>query len=217
MFCLFGFFVFCCCFFFLIKHCWTWTPASWNHITLICGCFDLIKSGHKFELTHLIFTIYTLIVWFYIRTSTLWLYLWSVLLLLHGNKHFFHLADMANEKSWTLWRKNCMLKKMHITILFFTQFSHSLLHYKEEGFIEGSQPELCISSMMNSRDTPFWSGTLVIYNPLAYVLDKFSHWYWEKVTSCQQTWDFSADWRISTDWEVPRVIFGISSNPLRKL
>ena len=32
-----------------------------------------------------------------------------------------------------------------------------------------------------------------------------------------QTWDFSADRRISADWEVPRVIFEISSNPLRKL
>ena len=32
-----------------------------------------------------------------------------------------------------------------------------------------------------------------------------------------QTWDFSADRWISADLEVPRVIFEISSNPLRKL
>ena len=32
-----------------------------------------------------------------------------------------------------------------------------------------------------------------------------------------QTWDFSANRRISADWEAPRVIFEISSNPLRKL
>ena len=29
-------------------------------------------------------------------------------------------------------------------------------------YIEGSQPEWCILSMINSRDTPFWSGTLDI-------------------------------------------------------
>ena len=29
-------------------------------------------------------------------------------------------------------------------------------------YIEGSQPEWCISSMMYSRDTPFWSETLDI-------------------------------------------------------
>ena len=28
--------------------------------------------------------------------------------------------------------------------------------------IEGSRPEWCISSMIYSRDTPFWSGTLNI-------------------------------------------------------
>ena len=33
-----------------------------------------------------------------------------------------------------------------------------LIHAK----IEGSRPEWCISSMINSRDTPFWSGTLEI-------------------------------------------------------
>ena len=30
--------------------------------------------------------------------------------------------------------------------------------------IEGSQPEWCISSMIYSRDTPFWSETLEIYH-----------------------------------------------------
>ena len=39
----------------------------------------------------------------------------------------------------------------------------------------------------------------------------------DKSTYCSQTWDFSANRRISADWEVPRVIFEISSNPLRKL
>ena len=29
-------------------------------------------------------------------------------------------------------------------------------------YIEGSRPEWCISSMIYSRDTPFWSGTLDI-------------------------------------------------------
>ena len=29
--------------------------------------------------------------------------------------------------------------------------------------IEGSRPEWCISSMIYSRDRPFWSGTLDIY------------------------------------------------------
>ena len=30
-------------------------------------------------------------------------------------------------------------------------------------YIEGSRPEWCISSMMCTRDTPFWSGTLDMY------------------------------------------------------
>ena len=30
-------------------------------------------------------------------------------------------------------------------------------------YIEGFRPEWCISSMIYSRDTPFWSGTLDIF------------------------------------------------------
>ena len=33
-----------------------------------------------------------------------------------------------------------------------------------ENQIEGSLPEWCTSSMIYSRDTPFWSGTLEVYN-----------------------------------------------------
>ena len=38
------------------------------------------------------------------------------------------------------------------TISYFMQWEHT----------EGSWPEWCISSMIYSRDTPFWSGTLDI-------------------------------------------------------
>ena len=43
--------------------------------------------------------------------------------------------------------------------------SHTLILHPH---IEGSRPEWCISSMIYSRDTPFWSGTLDILNTNLY-------------------------------------------------
>ena len=40
-----------------------------------------------------------------------------------------------------------------------------------EVYIKGSQPEWCISSMMYSTDTPFWSETLNIINSLCFCED----------------------------------------------
>ena len=104
---------------FWIKQCWT--PASWNHATLFHGCFNLKKSGCKFGLTHLAFTNYTQIVWFYIRSSRLWLYLWLFLSLLHGIKHIFYLGWLS--KRWitnSLDEKccHCMFQEMHTTVVF---------------------------------------------------------------------------------------------------
>ena len=138
--------------------------------TSFSGRFDSTESGRKFGQKHFVFTIFMQNVWFYICTSCAWLCLRSFLFSMRGSKQLFWQGRL---RKWRIANSSegkcdrCTFKKMHITILFFIRSSCGLLHYREKTFI---------------------------YNFLAYVLDKFLLWKWEKLSYCRvtffQLWHF---------------------------
>ena len=62
--------------------------------------------------------------------------------------------------------------------------------------IEGSRPKWCISSMIYSRDTPFWSGTLDIGNEIKICSQNKCHHHLSNV--CEDSFRmFHSNWVIS--------------------
>ena len=80
-------------------------------------------------------------------------------------KHSVHLGHILRKTVPELMDAHWVLQ--HIVgvqtphpLQYTTQVQYMALSRK----FEGSQPEWCISSMIYSRDTPFWSGTLKIHS-----------------------------------------------------
>ena len=70
------------------------------------------------------------------------------------------------------WRKSIISVSTQLLILSVLEYIHKIFKYVLECIhnifkyvleFEGSRPEWCISSMIYSGDTPFWSETLDIY------------------------------------------------------
>ena len=66
---------------------------------------------------------------------------------------------------YTKYERNCLKerkKRCRLETIIILCQQISLQHFNKPQ-LKGSQPEWCISSMINSRDTPFWSGTLEMW------------------------------------------------------